>query len=115
MPGFSEKRQDVLELPLWNSSIFRSKGGAMYQNSRLMKKGVHTVKQMIYEGELDKGKMRHIPITWRGIYRSKLTWLIIEWASMKKEVQILGPRLPGPQEWTLRRVAKAQAEAKKPG
>ena len=114
LPGLSVPREEVLRLPLWNSSIFRSKGGATYQNNALMEEGVHQVQHMITNGELDESKLRRIPHTWRDIYKTRIAWLVLEWASPRAEVEIPGPRMPKPPEWTLRGVAKAIAQAKRP-
>ena len=78
-----------------------------------MKQGVHTVEHMIYEGTLDENKMEQIPHRWRDTYKRNIKWLVREWAGIDKELVIPGPRLPEPQDWTLRKVATAVAEARK--
>ena len=87
MRGLSVPRRDILKLPLWNSTLFRSAAGPTYQCTKLMKQGVQTVEHMIYEGTLDENKMEQIPHRW-------ITWLVREWASIDKELVIPGPRLP---------------------
>ena len=79
-----------------------------------MKQGVHTVEHMINEGTLDENKMGQIPHRWRDTYKRNITWLVRQWAGIDKELAIRGPRLPEPQDWTLRKVATAVAEARKP-
>ena len=69
---------------------------------------------MIYEGTLDENKMEQIPHRWRDTYKRNIKWLVREWAGIDKELVIPGPRLPEPQDWTLRKVATAVAEARKP-
>ena len=91
MRGFSIPRQDILKLPLWNSTLFRSKGGASYQSTKLMRKGVHTVGHMIHEGALDENKMEQILPRWRDTYRRNITWLIQEWVGIGKELVLPGP------------------------
>ena len=68
---------------------------------------------MIYEGTLDENTMEQIPHRWRDTYKRNIRWLVRQWAGIDKELVIPGPRLPEPQDWTLRKVATAVAEARK--
>ena len=72
MRGLSIPRRDMMKLPLWNSTLFRSKGGASYQSTKLVRKGVHKVGHMIHDGALDEDKMGQIPHRWRDTYRRNI-------------------------------------------
>ena len=115
LPGISVPRVEILKLPLWNATmVFRSEGGATYQNTYLMNKGVHQLQHMLPHGVIDESMLRRIPHTWRELYRTKITTVVMVWAGLKVEMVLPGPRMPALEEWTLRRVAKAIAEARRP-
>ena len=56
----------MLQIPLWDNTVFQTDTGVSYRSPKLMRMGVFQVGDLLVNDKLDEEKMRHIAHTWQG-------------------------------------------------
>ena len=103
----------MMDIPLWDNTIFQTDTGVRYRCPKLMRLGVYQVADMIENGGVDRQKVQMLAPTWRGQYQQKLEFMLRQRDAGKESVVIRGKEVPMTQ-WKLNRVARAMAEANAP-
>ena len=94
----------LMEIPLWDNTIFQTTTRQAYRCPRLMRLGVYQVADMMKHGRVDTQKVLLLAPIWRGLYQETLEYMLRKRDEGKQNIILKGKEVTISQ-WKLKHVA----------